>query len=351
MNFFDLRNGIIAGGNLKSSGKYELKGGEKTYPTYSAQAINAATLDVLNGSEPPVRNLLEAYKATFDHLVLPAVKRANGKNLEISSVAGYQKALIEANNILDNLVWHIDFHCTNTENSVVVERTNSLYNLFVDWGDGNTSIVTDPGENDQLNHIYAKLGDYHIIAKLIIPSEESQSVFDVINNIDNGFIRVLTVDAGTFNIQWPFLYAFNCDDGNDNVIGYTLVYKSNGNNFNQMQQPFSTTPQIWHFGSEELPCWIGDITSIPISYSGQDVLKEATIQVIGADFSGYDSAYPALTTLKVAPDDLNTFKTAVTAFNNGNTTATLTVLKGKNQEEAYQWATANGHFASIVKEQ
>ena len=80
------------------------------------------------------------------------------------------------------------------------------------------------------------------------------------------------------------------------------------------------------------------------------IIKEITIQVIGADFSKYASAYPALTTLKVAPDDLKTFKTAVTAFNNGNTTATLTVLKGKNQEEAYQWATANGHFASIVKE-
>ena len=350
MNFFDLRKGIITGGNLKPSGKYELKGGEKTYPTYSAQAINAATLDVLNGGEPPVRNVLEAYKATYDYLIIPAVKRAKGKNLEISSVAGYQKALIEANNILENLVWHIDFHCTSTENSVVVERINPLFNLFVDWGDGNTSIVTDPGESDQLDHIYAKLGDYHIIAKLIVPSEESQSVFDYINNIDNGFIRVLMVDAGTFNIQWPFLYAFNCDDGNDNVVGYTLVSKSNGNNFNQMQPSSSTTPQIWYFGSEELPCWIGDITSIPIYNSGETVLKEVTIQVIGADFSEYDSAYPALTKLKVAPDDLKTFKTAVTAFNKGNTTATLTVLKGKNQEEAYQWATANGHFASIVKE-
>ena len=350
MNFFDLRKGIITGGNLVSTGKYELKGGEKTYPTYSEQAINAATLDVLNGNNPPVTNVLEAYKETFDYLIIPAVKRANGKNLEISSVAGYQKALIEANNILENLVWHIDFHCTSTENSVTVERIDPLHNLFVDWGDGNTSIVTDPEENDQLDHIYAELGDYHIIVKLIIPSEESQSVFDVINNIDNGFIRVLMVDAGTFNIQWPFLYAYNCDDGNDNVIGYTLVSKSNGNNFCQMQPSYSTNPQIWHFGSEELPCWVGDITSIPICCSGQDVLKEATIQVIGADFSGYDSAYPALTTLKVAPDDLKTFKTAVTAFNNGNTTATLTVLKGKNQEEAYQWATANGHFASIVKE-
>ena len=175
-------------------------------------------------------------------------------------------------------------------------------------------------------------------------------IFDYINNIDSGFIKVFTVDAGTFNIQWPFLYAFNCDDGNDNVIGYTLVSKSNGNNFTQMQTSGSTNPQIWYFGSEELPCWVGDITSIPIYNSGETVLKEVTIQVIGADFSEYDSAYTALTTLKVAPDDLKTFKTAVTAFNNGNTTATLTVLKGKNQEEAYQWATANGHFASIVKE-
>ena len=350
MNFFDLRKGIITGGNLVSAGNYELKGGEKTYPIYSAQAINAATLDVLNGAEPPVTSVLEAYKATFDHLIIPAVKRVNGKNLEVSSIAGYQKALIEAGRILDNLVWHIDFHCTSTENSVVIERMDPLHNLFVDWGDGNTSIVTDPGENNQLDHIYAKLGDYHIIVKLIIPSEDSQGVFDVINNIDSGFIIVLTVDAGTFNIQWPFLYAYNCDDGNDNVIGYTFVSKSNGNNFTQMKPSFSTNPQIWHFGSEELPCWIGDITSIPISYSGQDVLKEATIQVIGADFSGFDSAYPALTTLKVAPDDLKTFKTAVTAFNTGNTTATLTVLKGKHQEEAYQWATANGHFASIVKE-
>ena len=33
MNFFDLRKGIITGGNLESSGKYELKGGEKTYHT------------------------------------------------------------------------------------------------------------------------------------------------------------------------------------------------------------------------------------------------------------------------------------------------------------------------------
>lgn len=305
-------------------------------------------MDVL--SDAGVTDLLQAYKDTYDYFIIPAVKRVNGRNLEVSSIAGYQKVLIEAGQILDNLVWHIDLHYTNTQNSVVIERIDATYNLFVDWGDGNTSIVTDPDESDELDHIYAEVGDYHITVKLIIPSEESQSVFDVINNIDNGFIRVLLLDAGTFNIQWPFLYAFNCDDGNDNVIGYTLVSKSNGNNFVQMQQPGSTTPQIWYFGSEALPYWTGDTTSIPISSSGQSVLKEVTIQVIGADFSEFDSAYPALTTLKVAPDDLTTFKTAVTAFNNGNTTATLTVLKGKHQDEAYQWATENGHFASIVKE-
>ena len=83
MNFFDLRNGIIAGGNLESSGKYELKGGKKTYPTYSAQAINAAFLDVLSDNNPPVTSVLEAYKETFDNLFLPAYKQLLGKNVEL----------------------------------------------------------------------------------------------------------------------------------------------------------------------------------------------------------------------------------------------------------------------------
>lgn len=146
---------------------------------------------------------------------------------------------------------------------------------------------------------------------------------------------ILNGDSNASNLQ-SIIYNFKIIKNGQPVIDL-VPKKVTGTNIHLLWDNVSGMPFITNI--------YDDITSLSLDYD-----KPSDFQTLTVSNEEYDSAYPALTTLKVAPDDLTTFKTAVTAFNNGNTTATLTVLKGKHQEEAYQWATANGHFASIVKE-
>ena len=352
MNFFDLRNGIISGGNLVSTGKYELKGGEKTYPTYSAQAINAATLDVLNGSEPPVSNVLEAYKETFDNLFLPAYKQLLGKNVEVNSVSAYQKMLIYIADKVKDLKWEIDIHYVPAEGkSVYIETDDGTNYILVDWGDG-ASTQTN-AEISNAEHTYAEEGDYHITVTL----NRIGYLQDFLNNlliIGNKIISINVDGAGVINkVKWPLLYTYSLSNNEKSTdYYYVSVAKNNDAAFQMAESGVNTNiVKCAYIGDNTIP-YLGFVDTGSFAISMARNLEELYIQCIGADFSIYSDSsaeYPKLKTLKVAPDDLKTFKTAVTAFNKGNTTATLTVLKGKNQEEAYQWATANGHFASIVK--
>ena len=345
MNFFDLRKAFTYAGGIPV-GKYELKDYEgKKYPTYSVAGLD--NFQYCIGGNNSLNYYIDVYES-----FLQAYASITGKNVNITSKTGLFKTLSDAISMMyGGLTWQIDIHFIPGEaNSVRIEANNGDDYILVDWGDSTTTQTN--AEITTAEHTYAKEGDYHItvtLTKIGVIEDFISTLLDW----GSAIINVYTEGAVVINqVKWPILYAYSLDNGSSVGTNYYFVPVCKGVNSKQMVAINSGgNLEKAVFGYDELPNIKSvDIGSLQINNNGQDVIKEITIQVIGADFSEYESAYPALTTLKVAPDDLTTFKTAVTAFNKGNTTATLTVLKGKHQEEAYQWATANGHFASIVKE-
>lgn len=345
MNFFDLRNAFISLG-LTPNGKYELKDLNEIYPTYSVQGLLKAEYEY-NIKDYPNFTMLDIMKYLSENW-LPVYKQITGKNFEINSVAGYVKMMSELVNMVQNLKWEVNV-TINEADEIIFSPDTSDFICEVDFGNGVIEKTDDV--KTTIEHTLAP-GDYKIIVRYYPKSADF---------IDD-YIAVLSDTAGTlfvinFNkpessrinsIKWPIYYTYSLYNGAEGTK-YYYTLNGIGNDANEMSYVQANELPNVVIGDSTMPYFAFDAVNLDL-FNGSNIIKEITIQVIGADFSEYTSAYPALTTLKVAPDDLKTFKTAVTAFNKGNTTATLTVLKGKNQEEAYQWATANGHFASIVKE-
>ena len=347
MNFFDLRNALISLG-LTPNGKYELKSLNEIYPTYSVQGLLKAEYEY-NISDYPNFTMLDIMKNLSEDW-LPVYKQITGKNVEINSVAGYVKMMSELVNMVQNLKWEIDIHYVPTvDKTVHIESDDYTNYILVDWGDG--AYTQTNADITSADHTYAEEGDYHITVTLNRIGY-LQDFLAILGNINSTIFIIDTVDTGIIKkVKWPLLYTYSLF--NNDAVGtayyFTSVATSEG--ATQMYNVSANDMQKMVIGDSSLP-YVGsaDWENAEVGQQGQGVITDITVQVIGANFSTFTGEYTALTTLKVAPDDLKTFKTAVTAFNKGNTTATLTVLKGKNQEEAYQWATANGHFANIVKE-
>lgn len=345
MNFFDLRNAFISLG-LIPNGKYELKDLNKIYPTYSVQGLLKAEYEY-NIKDYPNFTMLDIMKYLSESW-LPVYKQITGKNVEINSVAGYVKMMSEFTNMIQNLKWEVNV-TINEADEIIFSPDTSDFICEVDFGNGVIEKTDDV--KTTIEHTLAP-GDYKIIVRYYPKSADF--IDDYIAVLSDTASTLFTIqfnkpESNTINsIKWPIYYTYSLyKDAEGTKYYYTLNGISNSAN-TMSYVNVNELPNVV-IGDSTMPYFSVDAVNLDL-FNGSNIIKEVTIQVIGADFSEYNSAYPALTTLKVAPDDLNTFKTAVTAFNKGNTTATLTVLKGKNQEEAYQWATANGHFASIVKE-
>lgn len=328
------------------NGKYELKDLNEIYPTYSVQGLLKAEYEY-NIKDYPNFTMLDIMKYLSENW-LPVYKQITGKNVEINSVAGYVKMMTEFVNMIQNLKWEVNV-TINEEDEIIFSPDTSDFICEVDFGNGVIEKTDDV--KTTIEHTLAP-GNYKIIVRYYPKSADFIDDYIAVLSANNSTLFIIQFNKPESNrinsIKLPIYYTYSLYNGSEGTK-YYYTLNGIGNGANEMSYVEANELPNVVIGDSTMPYFTFDAVYLDI-FNGSNIIKEITIQVIGADFSGYSNAYQALTTLKVAPDDLKTFKTAVTAFNNGNTTATLTVLKGKNQEEAYQWATANGHFASIVKE-
>lgn len=352
MDFFELRDSFLRL-FAEANGKYELNVDGVTYPTYSVSALNKMLLEVINNRYPETTDLLDAYKKsgfsayTADDGVLKYYQNLVGKQVAVESVTGYQKMLIDLVRLFNNISYTFEF-TTTTENCVVEVGSDFFEDIQfrIDFGDGTVEYT----EADNLKHTFVNAGTYIISVKVNKIDNYQNDLFAETTSVPF-FINILDTEHSSCKcLSCLVKYPYN-ETSTDKNVRYIASVPSGVFNSN-LECIDNAEPEVVHFGDASLP-YLNPVTVTvgDLYYLGNPgIITEIYVQVIGTDFSSYTGEYTALKTLKVAPDDLNTFKTAVTAFNNGNTTATLTVLKGKHQDEAYQWATENGHFASIVKE-
>ncbi len=349
MNFFDLRGifltQIAGSGNVAENGKYEVKAGGKTHPTYSVAGLDKLCLAYMTEQIDPYYTLLDAYRelGTYSYRVGQEwYEQVIGKKAEINSVSAYKKMYADLVSIWNNMKFVFEVDVPEGDNEVEIGSDYLEYIEYqINWGDGTVENTV----NDNIQHTYAKNGKYTVTITVNKIKDCQNDAFTSPTEIPF-YINVTNVVIKCIyaNYWVPFTAVYN---GESTAYTATTI---KGAVFVNLQKITDGAPTIHYFGDNRLP-YFNPIDGVS-NYitSSPELVKEVYIQTIGTDFTEAQQEYTALTTLKVAPDDLTTFKTAVTAFNNGNTTATLTVLKGKHQDEAYQWATENGHFASIVKE-
>lgn len=343
MDFFNFRNALISLG-LQTNGKYELKSGDTIYPTYSVQGLNNAEF-AYNTNDYPNASLLDIYQVAFAQYRFYYESQI-GKKVDLSSITAIVKYMTDFFNRINNIEYTFEVNIDDMEDTSfeVASDYLNILQFRIDWGDGNIEYT----DEDSLSHSYAEKGVYTVNVKLSKVKDFGRVLDCPILNtpiyINNS---ISTNKCKLIKTTWLCpMFAFNKNFPSALYVAY------NG------EIPFDVTYEQWQ-GYEPEIIYIGDSRLPYFDYidgmeyfetQKAEIVEQVYIQVIGADFSNYAGEYTALKTLKVAPDDLNTFRTAVTAFNNGNTTATLTVLKGKHQDEAYNWATENGHFAAIEKE-
>ena len=343
MNFFDLR-GIFLTQIATEKGKYELDVNDVTYPTYSEAALDKMLLDYMNKQGYNV-DKLDAYKklGTDNYKVGQEwYEQVIGKKVEINSVSALKKMYVDLISIWNNMKFVFEVYQDTPDATILFNSEHLDYiEYHIDWGDG----TVENTSNVQIEHSYATTDVYKITITI-------NKIKDYLNDAFTSTTEIpfrLSPDEASLkciyaNYWAPFVLS------NDNGTTAYIATTINGEEVREINKIALVGSSEMRFGDSTLPYFNPQeginnyTTSIP------DQLYKVYIQTVRTHFTDAAQAYTRLTTLKVAPDDLKTFKTAVTAFNKGNTTATLTVLKGKNQEEAYQWATANGHFASIVKE-
>ena len=321
------------------NGKIPVIGGD-TNNKISPYEIDVAFLNDFGSN----KNLLDFYKIIFNQY-LSTYKQIIGKNVEINSFSAFNKTCVEMFNMITNITYEFEFTTTSADCTFEVgSKCLDFIEYKVDFGDGTIAYTT----NENVSHNFADAGKYIITISINKIKDWSKYSFTSMFIIPF-FINILNSEQSSCKCIKGSMNFFYQETSTDKDVWYIATTPKGTFNSN-LEEGYGMEPDIVYFGDNTLPYFvpIDDITEYESGNTGK--IKEVYIQTIGTDFSPFIGEYTALTTLKVAPDDLNTFKTAVTAFNKGNTTATLTVLKGKNQEEAYQWATANGHFASIVKE-
>ena len=344
MNFFDLR-GIFLTQIATEKGKYELDSGNVTYPTYSEAALDKMLLDYMNKQGYNV-DKLDAYKklGTESYKIGQEwYEQVIGKKVDINSVSALKKMYADLINIWNNMKFVFEVHQDTPDATILFNSEYLDYIEYrIDWGDGTVENTSDV----QIEHSYATTDVYKITITVNKIKDYQNDAFTSPTEIP----FTLNTDEATLkciyaNYWAPFVLSNK--NGTTAYIATTINGEEVGY-INKIAALVSVSEM--RFGDSRLPYFNPQDGISNYTTSQPDQLYKVYIQTVGTDFTEADQNYTRLTTLKVAPDDLNTFKTAVTAFNKGNTTATLTVLKGKNQEEAYQWATANGHFASIVKE-
>ena len=347
MHFFDLR-GIFLTQIATEKGKYELSASNVAYPTYSEAALDKMLLDYMNEQGYNVDKLgaykklgTESYKIGQEWY-----EQVICKKVEINSVSELKKMYADLINIWNNMKFVFEVIVTDVNQEFEVASDYLDYiEYHIDWGDGavaNTSL-------DSISHPYTEIGTY-LVTVTINKIKDYQNDALTSSTELPFYINCNGLSAKCVFANYWAPYAIFKADNTSSVYIASPISNYNGlfTGLGKLAEQTENIKTI-QYGDSRLPYFnpqdgIGNYTA------PTNGLQEVYIQTIGTDFTEAQNEYAGLKILKVAPDDLNTFKTAVTAFNNGNTTATLTVLKGKNQEEAYQWATANGHFASIVKE-
>lgn len=344
MNFFDLR-GIFLTQIATEKGKYELDANNISYPTYSEAALDKMLLDYMNNQGYNV-DKLGAYKKLGTesyNIGQEWYEQVIGKKVDINSVSALKKMYADLISIWNNMKFVFEVHQDTPDATILFNSEYLDYiEYHIDWGDGTVENTSDV----QIEHSYATTDVYKITITVNKIKDYQNDAFTSPTEIP----FTLNPDEATLkciyaNYWAPFVLSNK--NGTTAYIATTINGEEVGY-INKLAALVSVSEM--RFGDSTLPYFNPQDGISNYTTSQPDQLYKVYIQTVGTDFTDADQNYTRLTTLKVAPDDLNTFKTAVTAFNTGNTTATLTVLKGKNQEEAYQWATANGHFASIVKE-
>lgn len=341
MNFFDLR-GIFLTQIATEKGKYELEANGNTYPTYSEAALDKMLISYMNENGYDV-DKLSAYKKLGTesyNIGQQWYEQTIGKKVEINSVSAYKNMYADIGRIWNNLKFVFEVKVTGADQEFEIGSNYFDYiEYHIDWGDGTEENTVD----SSIAHPYAEIGKYIVTVTINKIKDYQSDAFTSPTEIPF-YINCNEVTAKCIyaNYWAPFVV-----DVNTAYIATTIK----GAEFNTAIAQFaSNTPKTIHYGDNTLPYFNPANGISDYITSNAAALEEVYIQTVGTDWGEPDLEYENLKTLKVAPDDLNTFKTAVTAFNNGNTTATLTVLKGKHQDEAYNWATENGHFAAIEKE-
>lgn len=303
----------------------------KRYPLYSVQGVTNLLTDIANSVGSGDKSKFEVVKSVVED----AANVLYCHPIDMKSVTGYLKAWLQYLNDKDApLVFSVQ-NPYSVDDFIVTFEKNA--DVVIDWGDGTVnaeSVHTYPqGEEGKEYKIkfYGKLED-----------------FTKITNNDSGELFFVS------NLAPMFIYGV---DSEGTAWFYTTkTYRLPGSD----AAPYGGSEEFTSSPNEEENyynrCVIGD-KSLPI-ITEPDLVADINIfsvkiiicQIRGIDYFVSPGEYANLTSLSIQSEDLDSFKKSLTEFNNGNTTATLTVLKGRHQDEAYQWATENGHFASIVKE-
>lgn len=317
MNFFDLRKLLEPAFTFE--GTDAIYDG-KRYPLYSVQGVTNLLMDLKDKSK------FEAVKQIVDeHTIL-----LYGHTIDAQSITGYLKVWLQYLNDKDAPLVFNSIADGSWGNGTAVKLTiDSSENWVVDWGDG--TIEAGNGTTSTPEHTYTKEDNYAL---------------KVYTFNDSNLISMADVN---YNNIWvcKFMTPKNIISTGNNAYLYTTATM-----IDDPGQGFDV-----NFPVDSMDIYIGD-NSLPIitkpnfDNTGIENASTIVVKIKGVQSFFVEKVFPAdnLVTLKIQSEDLESFKKCMTYFNKGNTTANLTVLKGKHQEEAYQWATANGHFASIVKE-
>lgn len=296
---------------------------KKRYPLYSVQGVTNLLRDFINSNEQTEKSKFEVVKQIVDENTAPLY----GHTVDAESVAGYLKVWLKYLNDKDAPV--VITIIIDREDGLLVSVDPVDGDNTIEWGDGTVT-------NDTNEHTYEKPGMYVIKVYnpqniATISNAEADYIFSTLKSI----VPINVYCEGDYN--WGQFYSTKISKSPEDDGGIANHYE-----FNLSEKSLNSVI----VGDDTLPV----ITEPNFDDSLIQDCNIIVCKIRGVQSFFIELNFSSLETLSIQSEDLESFKKCVTYFNNGNTAATLTVLKGKHQDEAYQWATENGHFASIVKE-